>query len=149
MPTLTPSERILRAVMIDGARHAEEPGTLTYTDLGRRAAKHTRWSFTYPMIEKPFRGLGKALGKISTYEHSLGRPLITALVVQQQSGRPGEGFAQLARSLGRLTTDDEESFWLVEVESVREFWQDPDPTRILDAAVDRLTGQLRSIQRAP
>lgn len=147
MPTLTPSERILRYVLVDAARHADDPGTLTYTDLGRRAAEHSDWSFTYPMIEKPFRGMGEALGKVSIYEHSLGRPMITALVVQQQSQRPGEGFAQLARTLGRLTSEDAETFWRDEVASVREFWRDPDPTRILDAAMSLVLEQLRLIRR--
>ena len=37
------------------------------------------------MVTKPFRGLGQALGKISMYEHSFGRPLLTALVVQEEA----------------------------------------------------------------
>ncbi|WP_030749570.1 hypothetical protein [Streptomyces sp. NRRL S-31] len=45
-------------------------------------------------------GLYPKLGHISVYEHRHGRPLLWALVVRKATGRPGDGFADLASQLG-------------------------------------------------
>jgi hypothetical protein len=42
------------------------------------------------------------LGKISTYEHQQGRPMLTAIVVHKQDNIPGDGFFELARHLDLL-----------------------------------------------
>lgn len=45
---------------------------------------------------------GKLLGEISTRMHQKGKPLITSLVVNKETGRPGLGFFELAVRLGHL-----------------------------------------------
>jgi hypothetical protein len=145
--TLTPAERVLRAVMIDRARTAAAGDPcLTYTELGEEARKR-EMPGTYPMTNKPFRGMGEALGNIVRYEHALGRPLLTSLIVQQGSRRPGEGFIRLAEHLGRDVSAGEETFWRAEVAAVVEFWQDDDPTRISDAAFAKVLDELTRLRR--
>lgn len=64
------------------------------------------------------------LGKISTYEHQQGRPLLTAIVVHKQDNIPGHGFFELARHLGRLSAGkDELAFFCGEVARVHAAWQ--------------------------
>ena len=40
------------------------------------------------------------LGEISTYEHSFGRPLLTAIVVTKKTQSEGDGFFKLGENLG-------------------------------------------------
>ena len=143
---LTPNERVLRAVMIARVREKEPEITLTYSELGDRATEYG-WTGVYPMLEPPFRGLGEALGNISRYEFSLGRPLLSAIIVKQESRRPGVGFfTMLAQPLGH-DVSDQESYWQSEIEALVDFWRDDDPTRITDAAFGRILEQLRRIRR--
>ena len=59
--------------------------------------------------------IGRLLGEISEFEHKNGRPLLSAIVIAKGEGRPGRGFFNLARSLGLLEDQDEDSFWAMEV----------------------------------
>lgn len=73
-----------------------------------------------------FRGIGKVLGRISTYEHENRRPLLSCLVVQQASQQAGPGFAALARDLGYgVPTGGERDFWASQVEAVVQYWRKP------------------------
>lgn len=66
----------------------------------------------------------KILGKISTYEHQHGRPMLTAIVVHKHDNIPGPGFFELARQLGRLRDgDDELVFFCHEVARVHAAWK--------------------------
>jgi hypothetical protein len=70
-----------------------------------------------------YRGIGQVLGRVSTWEHAQGRPLLSALVVQAQSMRAGKGFAQLGRNLGEpIPSGHETAFWRSEVEAVVKHW---------------------------
>lgn len=55
------------------------------------------------------REVGQVLGEISQAEHAAGRPMLSALAIASK-GYPGEGFFNLARSLGKYSgnTPDEE-----------------------------------------
>ncbi len=67
------------------------------------------------------------LGKISTYEHQEGRPMLTAIVVHRQDNIPGHGFFELAKHLGRLREgDDELAFFCREVARVHQTWSSGD-----------------------
>lgn len=70
--------------------------------------------------------IGEILGEISTYEHHHGRPMLSAIVVLAGVGHPGEGFYNLARSLGlhhkRSELADME-FFVQEVKKVHTYWQ--------------------------
>jgi hypothetical protein len=133
--------------LIRVARDLDHPGTLSYLALGKDAKEHG-YSAHYPMITPPFRGLGEALSAISRYEHDHGRPLISALVVREDTGRPGPGFFDLARQLGRNVGANEPAFFELERSAVLDFWRDrDDPTRALDAAMDVLLRELRRIRK--
>ena len=71
------------------------------------------------------REVGQVLREISTDEHGAGRPMLSAIAVSVK-GLPGEGFFNLARSLGRLTSTqpaDEMNFWMAEERKVYEAWK--------------------------
>ena len=70
--------------------------------------------------------IAQILGDISTYEHEHGRPMLSALVVLAQEGRPGDGFFKLARSLGLYDghTDMQDlEFFVSESEKVFSYWK--------------------------
>ena len=47
--------------------------------------------------------VGHLVGEISEDEHNAGRPMLSALVVEKDTGMPSSGFYDLARELGLLT----------------------------------------------
>jgi molybdopterin synthase catalytic subunit len=62
------------------------------------------------------------LGQISTEEHEHRRPLLSVLVVHKTGDmQPGEGFFELAASLGRDTRDILKA-WIAEVQKVYQYW---------------------------
>lgn len=64
------------------------------------------------------------LGKISTYEHNQGRPMLSAVVVYKRGGGPGPGFYECARNLGLLSVgSDETAFFCQEVTRVFAAWK--------------------------
>src|SRR5262245_26785969 len=67
------------------------------------------------------REAGHLLGEISAETHKVGKPMLSAIVVNQ-TGRPGKGFYELAIRLGKLapgaTNEDKENFWKREVNAV-------------------------------
>lgn len=68
------------------------------------------------------RRLFAILGQLSVDEHDQGRPLLSVLVVHKTGDmQPGEGFFELAESLGRDTKDVLKS-WIVEVQKVYQHW---------------------------
>jgi hypothetical protein len=99
------------------------------------------------MSRPPFRTMFPALGRVSRYEMEHGRPLLSALVVSQDKREPGDGFVQLARELG-LPVQDPGTYWDEELREVVRFWSAHDPVLLLDAAVDRLMGELGEIKAA-
>lgn len=69
--------------------------------------------------------LPNILDEISTYEHQQGRPLLSAVVVQKATHRPGKGFFKMARERGCLQEgDDEDAFFICELKRVHEYWKD-------------------------
>lgn len=60
------------------------------------AAAHNRQILTYQILGKtigvPARGLAPHLGHLMRYCKRAGLPPLTVLVVQKDSGKPGEGF---------------------------------------------------------
>lgn len=63
--------------------------------------------------------LAHFLGQISRAEHEAGRGLLTAVVVHKHDGFPGDGFFELAESLGRSVAD-REGCWIIEMERLRD-----------------------------
>jgi len=66
--------------------------------------------------------IGRLLGEISTYEHSHGRPLLSAIVVWKDGDRcgssPGPGFFQLRRELGLRPEEVDLTFWMRELKEM-------------------------------
>lgn len=104
-----------------------------------------------------YRGIGQVLGRISTWEHAQGRPLLSALVVQAQTMRAGKGFAQLARDLGEpVPPGHETAFWRSQVESVVRHWAghantgdqaSDDRTARALALLARISGDVEEVRR--
>mgnify|MGYP001577837557 CR=1 FL=1 len=64
------------------------------------------------------------LGKISTYEHQQGRPMLTAIVVRKEDNIPGHGFFELAQHLGLMRPGaDLVAFFCNEVARVHATWK--------------------------
>jgi hypothetical protein len=97
----------LREHLIAVARRRE---TTTYAEVARAAGLD---------VDDPAdrERLAALLREISTAEHAAGRPMLTAVVVHRGRGRPGRGFFDLARLLGRHTSDDE-AFFVAELGKV-------------------------------
>jgi len=71
------------------------------------------------------RELGQLLGEISDDEAQRKRPMLSAVAVGK-SGKPGPGFFDLARSLGKLEStsrDEENCFWKREMAAVHKTWE--------------------------
>ncbi len=71
------------------------------------------------------REVGEMLGIISALEHFFGRPMLSAVVVRKDTGEPGDGFFELAESLGKFNPASQarSSFWRQEVQDVYNTWQ--------------------------
>ncbi len=66
--------------------------------------------------------LAHMLGEISAEEDAAGRGLLTVLVVHKGDVRPGDGFFELARSLGR-DVRDREKVWITEFNRVIDYYR--------------------------
>jgi alkylated DNA nucleotide flippase Atl1 len=99
---------------------AEHCGTVTYQEIAQLMG--------LPLVgDYMGREVGQILGEISEDEHDRQRPLLSAVAVKT-TGRPGPGFADLARQLGRLrdtSKETEERFWNEEKDRVYETWKRP------------------------
>jgi hypothetical protein len=65
---------------------------------------------------------GQLLGEICQHMHKDGKPMLGALVINMQKGLPGDGFFELAITLGRLragaTDREKRSFWESELKAI-------------------------------
>jgi hypothetical protein len=99
-------------------------------------AAHSRGMATYAGIAHltglPTRGqamasqVGHLVGEISEDEVGRGRPMLSALVVEKDTGRPGRGFYLLARNLGKLNGSSntvEKKFLRKEKATLYEVWK--------------------------
>lgn len=69
--------------------------------------------------------LAAILDEINAHEVEGGRPLLSAVVVLAGSDRPGKGFFECARRLGRYTDGDGLAFWMRELKRVQAYWRAP------------------------
>jgi len=83
-----------------------------------------------PLVGLPKQGqhmgseIGHLLGEISEDEHRAGRPMLSSIVIGA-SKKPGSGYYQLARDLGKLRgtgTAEESAFWESEKAAVYKYW---------------------------
>lgn len=91
MTELTKEDRIVRSILIDRASRGK---TITYSELIPEAKLRLDMSSPYD------RGvMGEILGRIVEYEHGLGRPMLSSVVLSKD-GQQGDGFFKIAESLG-------------------------------------------------
>ena len=155
MTELSPAEEKVRQILIERAKKTNpqipRKALITYRDVCTAAdPDQTYWKWPR------YRGIGTALGHVSSYEHEHDRPLLSALVVQQQTMRAGDGFANdLGRGLGfDIPPGGERGFWLEQVESVVRYWTGPgkdarmsDPVSEAKARLAVVISELDSIHR--
>lgn len=105
---------------------------LVYSELIQAARFRglTTYQAIAQIMDLPLKGsymgreVGQMLGEITENELREGRPMLSAVAVGV-SGTPGPGFAGLARTLGKLTSEDkaeEKAFWEQEREAVYKAW---------------------------
>jgi ankyrin repeat protein len=110
MPTVNP---ILYDALLRAARKG---GTTTYADLA-------------PLLDVDIdrkddrEWLAGLLRDISIHEHEQGRPMLSAVVVLKGRQTPGQGFFDLAKKLGRMTSEEPEAFWRMELRRVYQQWR--------------------------
>lgn len=102
-------------------RVAREQRTTTYSEIAHLAGLE--------MENQDDRNrMGEILGKISTYEHQDGRPMLTAVVVHKHDNMPGDGFFELAQRLGLMPRgEDRLAFFARELTRVLRLWRPARP----------------------
>ncbi len=101
----------MRSVLIERARHGK---TISYSDL---IAQVMTISF-----EPESYAFAAMLGEISSEEAAAGRGMLSVVVVQKSGEmQPGQGFFDLAKRLGRDTTDTMKC-WIDELRHVHHVW---------------------------
>jgi hypothetical protein len=105
-------------VLSELVRAAQYRGLTTYQDLALIMGLPGRGSHMGAQT-------GHILGEISEDEVASGRPMLSAVAVGV-SGRPGPGFYELARQLGRLSQGaDDMEFWKSERDAAYKAWRRP------------------------
>jgi hypothetical protein len=148
MIRLTPFEHVLRNALVDSVRAADSADPqgpcLSYRQLGQMTDPDG--TSHYPMTRPPFRGLNEALGHISMYEVEHGRPMLSAIVVNEETGYPGNGFARLGSHLG-FNVEDDKAFWRSELAALVRLWTAADMTLLIDSALEVVMGELATIKQ--
>ena len=67
--------------------------------------------------------IGRLLGEVSVFEHQLGHPLLSVIVIHRDNNIPGPGFFQLAQDLGIYDGNDDLLFFVREFQRVRDYWR--------------------------
>ena len=93
---------------------ARQQQLITYKELA--AVVGLDWNKDYGRCRQIF----SILRAICTAEVEQGCPMLSAVVVRQDTGMPGSGFFTLARELGCYQSGTDSSFWLAEREELRE-----------------------------
>lgn len=108
----------VRKYMINVCRKRE---TATYNQLNIDC----NLGFNLNNVEDRF-AIGKVIGDISRYEHSLGRPLISSVITRAITNRCGPGFFTMAEELGfgLSTMLQENNFDLDQISESHLFWAD-------------------------
>lgn len=108
-------EEKIRVVQENLIQIARRGGLINYTEAGS-------WVDLDMSTDVGRILIAQILDEINIDENSQGHPMLSALVTYKDTGRPGSGFFQCARGLGRLTDNDEEGFWVKEVAAVHNWW---------------------------
>lgn len=112
-------------------RNEPEKFLTVYVELIKLARKKetTTYGAIAEMMGLPSHGnymsreVGQILGEISEWEHSQGRHMLTALVIRDDLGQPGDGFFTFAKELKNIEIENEEEFWRNELGAVFQEWK--------------------------
>jgi hypothetical protein len=105
----------MRQIVYDRLKEvARNKQLITYKELA--AVVGLDWNKNYGKCRQIF----SILRAICTAEVEQRRPMLSAVVVRQDTRMPGAGFFALARKLGRYRGGADYSFWLAEREAVIE-----------------------------
>jgi hypothetical protein len=66
--------------------------------------------------------VGRVLDEMNHAERAAGRPLLSAVVIAKETGKPGEGFFTCARELKRYAGRDDLAYWVQELRRVHDYW---------------------------
>ena len=88
--------------------------TISYNDIGNIINLRGR-----------SRQLFQILDDINRYEHYLGHPMLTAVVISVIKNLPGRGFFNLAHELGVYQGSSDLLFWVNKLQKVHYFWSLP------------------------
>jgi len=96
-------------------------GVISYRDLGVKNGIAVEDEFH-------FNDLAGQIGTVSQYELEHGRPLLSVVVVRNDTQMPGKGFFKFARSLGVMKTTPQNelnclTFFAEEHIRVRDYWK--------------------------
>jgi hypothetical protein len=95
--------------------------------LAQQKGKPTGYKFVFKIMKltpgnHAANEAGQMLGEISEQMHLAGKPMLSALVINQDLGIPGRGFFELAVLLGRLpagaSDHDKKAFWKKELAAI-------------------------------
>ncbi|MDE6418586.1 MAG: hypothetical protein K2K49_05195 [Duncaniella sp.] len=113
---LTREENSIRKALI---KRAKIGSNYSYTQLTEEVCPQ------FDMDDPSDRGeLGHVLGNISRFEVEHGRPMLSAIVVRQDTRIQGGGFFDLAEELGLMkATDTIEGFAVAENRRVKLYWK--------------------------
>jgi hypothetical protein len=103
----------MRQIVYDRLKEvARRKQLITYKELA--ATVGLDWNKDYGKCCQIF----SILRAICTAEVEQGHPMLSAVVVRQDTRMPGVGFFALARQLGRYQRGTDHSFWITEREAV-------------------------------
>ena len=68
------------------------------------------------------REMNTKLNEINRYECDLGHPVLSAVVIQQESHMPNIGFFEFCKDIGLLKNEDEDEFYIRELRKVYIYW---------------------------
>ncbi len=95
--------------------------TLVNVAAERRTVTYNELALVAGVIS---RQVGPSLERISDYETSKHRPILTAVVVHSGKNTiPGDGFFKYAESIHAFAGRDREGFWHEELDRVYTYWE--------------------------
>lgn len=95
--------------------------------LAQQRGRPTGYNFIFKTMKltpgnQAAKEAGQMLGEISEQMHLAGKPMLSALVINQDLEMPGSGFFVLAVHLGKLPTgasdQDKKAFWKKELAAI-------------------------------
>lgn len=96
-------------------RRAKAEDTIAYSELTEKIKTIS--------IEPHSYAIGAFLGEISESENEIGRGMLSVIVVYKEGDmQPGPGFFDLAKQLGR-DTSDKTKCWVGEFRQVCDYWK--------------------------